>query len=582
MNGISLGDFIVNFFGDDSKLNQQLDGMKGSISEKLSGISTAAGGILTGMGAAITGTLTGLTMKFVDLGSELADTSARTGVSAESLSELKFALEQSGTSLDVFEVGLKKMALGFATVREQAASGKEATSGYGGALQQIGVDVAALQSMNPEQQFLAIANGLAGVTDHSTQAALATELFGKAGIDMLPFINEGSAGIEQLRQQAEALGLTMTDESASQAEAFGDLIDQVKSAFTAFAIAVGPILVETLTPILEWIKEAIIKFKEWRDNSPGTFEAFVKIAAVIGGVAAVLGPLLLLLPTLIASFSAIGTVIGVIGGAFALLAGPVGIAIAVIGGLIAIGYAVYSNWESITGMLSSLWNGFKDIASGVWEGISNALSSIWEGLKSVASSVWEGIVAVLTIAWNFITAPYKLLWEVIKQVSQGIAEVFNWLYDGIQSVWDGIVGAFTWAYDTITGIWDSLTSGLSAGFSVISDAIGWLTQLLGFGGSGVEVDMNTHARGTSFAPGGLSLVGEEGPELVNLPRGSRVFTANETASMLGNNSSSQKTIQINFGGLTVNGSNLSVEDISTQLATKLERKLISQGAFLNG
>ena len=41
------------------------------------------------------------------------------------------------------------------------------------------------------------------------------------------------------------------------------------------------------------------------------------------------------------------------------------------------------------------------------------------------------------------------------------------------------------------------------------------------------------ARGTNFAPGGMALVGEEGPELVNLPRGSGVSTASETKEALG-------------------------------------------------
>lgn len=41
------------------------------------------------------------------------------------------------------------------------------------------------------------------------------------------------------------------------------------------------------------------------------------------------------------------------------------------------------------------------------------------------------------------------------------------------------------------------------------------------------------ATGTSFAPGGLALVGERGPELVNVPRGSQVIPAAQTATMLG-------------------------------------------------
>lgn len=43
------------------------------------------------------------------------------------------------------------------------------------------------------------------------------------------------------------------------------------------------------------------------------------------------------------------------------------------------------------------------------------------------------------------------------------------------------------------------------------------------------------ASGTSYAPGGMALVGERGPELVNLPRGSRVHTANQTRGMMGAN-----------------------------------------------
>lgn len=41
-----------------------------------------------------------------------------------------------------------------------------------------------------------------------------------------------------------------------------------------------------------------------------------------------------------------------------------------------------------------------------------------------------------------------------------------------------------------------------------------------------------HAAGTSFAPGGVSLVGERGPELVRLPQGAQVLTASQTKSAL--------------------------------------------------
>jgi hypothetical protein len=51
---------------------------------------------------------------------------------------------------------------------------------------------------------------------------------------------------------------------------------------------------------------------------------------------------------------------------------------------------------------------------------------------------------------------------------------------------------------------------------------------------GLKINMiPDFAGGTSHAPGGLALVGERGPELVHLPRGSQVHTATETRGMLG-------------------------------------------------
>lgn len=41
------------------------------------------------------------------------------------------------------------------------------------------------------------------------------------------------------------------------------------------------------------------------------------------------------------------------------------------------------------------------------------------------------------------------------------------------------------------------------------------------------------ARGSNFFPGGLSVVGEEGPELVELPRGSKIHTAAQTEKLIG-------------------------------------------------
>jgi predicted nucleic acid-binding Zn-ribbon protein len=44
---------------------------------------------------------------------------------------------------------------------------------------------------------------------------------------------------------------------------------------------------------------------------------------------------------------------------------------------------------------------------------------------------------------------------------------------------------------------------------------------------------NAFATGTRYAPGGMALVGERGPEMINLPRGSQVIPAAQTSQMMG-------------------------------------------------
>jgi hypothetical protein len=58
-----------------------------------------------------------------------------------------------------------------------------------------------------------------------------------------------------------------------------------------------------------------------------------------------------------------------------------------------------------------------------------------------------------------------------------------------------------------------------------------LTETLS--GSVRSTAVRGYAVGTKYHPGGMAVVGEEGPELVNLPRGSQVFTNQETQGMLG-------------------------------------------------
>lgn len=92
--------------------------------------------------------------------------------------------------------------------------------------------------------------------------------------------------------------------------------------------------------------------------------------------------------------------------------------------------------------------------------------------------------------------------------------------------------------DDVLGSLNSLTSSIKGGgfLNILSSVVGLGLQLGGAGAFGKKIQTNINrvpgfANGTNFAPGGLAMVGERGPELVNLPRGSRVTPNNELGGM---------------------------------------------------
>jgi hypothetical protein len=171
-------------------------------------------------GAAITAFTAAAIKQFADFGDALNKASARTGVAVETLSELKFAAEQSGASLGAVEKSIRRMAVSIMDATKGSKMAREA-------FEDIGISVGELSRMKPEDQFMAIMKALDGVENASQRAALAQKIFGRTGAELLPMIGN----IEELRWQAEQLGLTLSEEGAQAAADITDAINTIKSAW---------------------------------------------------------------------------------------------------------------------------------------------------------------------------------------------------------------------------------------------------------------------------------------------------------------------------------------------------------------
>lgn len=238
----------------------------------------AIGTVAATAGAAVTAPFVAAVKVFSDLGGQLKDVSDRTGLTASSLAELKFAAEQSGASLTDVEAALRGMA-------------------------RRGLDVT---------KFDQVAAEIAAIEDPTERAAAAMEAFGKSGTNILPML----ADLQSLRQEARDLGLAPTEESVGLAAALGDTFDKLKAIVEATAYNIGAALAPALLRLGEIIKNVLVSVNQFvKDNQ----EAIRTIAGIGAGVVAAGGAL----TGLGVALSALATPIGAVSAAFALAFGTV-------------------------------------------------------------------------------------------------------------------------------------------------------------------------------------------------------------------------------------------------------------------
>lgn len=244
----------------------------------------AFGKVMGAAGSAITGAFAVALKTFASTGATLDDMTKRTGFSAKALGELKFAAEQSGTSLSQVEKGIRgmeKMLLG-------AANG---AAGATTALSQLGLSAAELMGQSPEEQFRILSEAVAAIEDPSTRAALAMKVFGKAGSDMLPLFSEGAEGIAALRAEAERLGIVMSDEDVAAAAKFDDVLAQLSAQLKGIFVQLGAAIAGPLTEFSDTISTAMRTVIDWigqndvlLQNIAGMGAAFVATGAAVYGL----------------------------------------------------------------------------------------------------------------------------------------------------------------------------------------------------------------------------------------------------------------------------------------------------------
>jgi lambda family phage tail tape measure protein len=219
-------------------------GMLGSVLGKLGPAGLIAGASIAALGVGITA----LVMPVARVGDEFFKLSQKTGVSVEALTALDYAAKLSDVSAERLSKALQKLAIAMFDSQFGGAEGSKALKALGVTL----TDTAG-QMRPTEQVLLDIADKFAGLPDGADKAALGIKLFGEEGIAMLPFLNQGRSGITALMEEAQRLGLVMSEDVARASEVFNDNLTRLSAIFEGVQRQIGAAVIPVLADFTEQV-----------------------------------------------------------------------------------------------------------------------------------------------------------------------------------------------------------------------------------------------------------------------------------------------------------------------------------------
>ena len=491
---------------------KQVEGATQSLTSKLGPLSGALGTLAP---IATIGGLAAMAGRTIELGDALNDMSQRTGVSVESLARFRKAAATSGIELDTVAKNLVKLSKG---LYETAQTGKGPASE---ALRTLGISAtdAAGKLKTADQVTLEIANKFKTMPDGIEKTALAMQLFGKSGADMIPMLNEGGKAIE-------SLSVKMTAAFAKKADEYNDKLAMLGGKVGGLAAGITV----ALLPALNATATALTALFDGFTAFPTPIQAVVGGLALVAVGLTVLAPIITSVVTVLGAFAGLGigaTLAGIAGaivpvatGLAALVAGFVSAPVLIGAAAVAAAVVIFSFRDQIADAFRGLFDLIANPTTGFIAMIGGGWNLMMDGISSYVGNILPNITENWTAFIDTIIGPENGL---IARLGQ----TWNSAMDSMRDYAVGLVQPVTDAWESIVGTVRGVINGaLSLAGRAVNAFIDQINRLIQAANSvsaavrGPQLGMIQPVEVPQFAVGGrvdrptLIMAGEAGPEYI--------------------------------------------------------------------
>lgn len=417
-------------------------------------------------------------------------------------------------------VGLKEVGASISTLTKEGQSGQTAVTNINAALTSFikpTTDMkAALKDLGFEDAtkligkkgFLGAMQAVIGTTDGTKEAIgklfpnvrAMRAVFGLTGKN----IDSARADLKGFMDDTGATDKVLAEQRKSVAYHWNDF----KARASAALIVVGDKLLPAILPVLTAVMNGIVALATAFGNLPGPIQS---VLIVLGILVALAGPVLLFVGSLAGIAAALGITLG------ALVTG-IAIVIAVIAviGLVVAGFVLlYQKVHFFHVAVDAVWGFIK----GHWPLLLIVFSPFIAAIVQIVKH-FQQLKAVAAAVFNWLKGAAGSIAGAFGAVAGRIRTIFMGVVNAIIDAINWLIGAFNSVFDR-----DIDPPGPGPAFHGIHlDTIGHVGG--GAPTSGVVSGKGMHrAVGGPIATSGYQWVGERGPELVELPAGARVKTA---------------------------------------------------------
>ncbi|RVC64048.1 hypothetical protein EN779_03030, partial [Mesorhizobium sp. M4B.F.Ca.ET.088.02.2.1] len=186
-------------------------------------LKTFVGGLAAGAGIAALASLGGAFEKLKETISEydeIATNAKQSGLKADTYQALAFAAKQANVEQDAFNSSLTIFA-------KNAGLAEKGTGALYAGLQKLNPQLLQniVNAKDQEERLKLVSDALAQTTDATQKAALAAVVFGKGGVEMARFLDQGRSSIDAIKKSAKDLGIIVPDELLARAGELDDKLD---------------------------------------------------------------------------------------------------------------------------------------------------------------------------------------------------------------------------------------------------------------------------------------------------------------------------------------------------------------------